>query len=159
MNFIVLLTVLSAFVTANDARTEVVPEFFEAAVGSWEGTGELFGQPTEFTMSWKLDLNDRFATLNYSILGARGLTAIAHYRFGEGETADGVWLDTRGEILQLEATVAATRLTTIWRLPTETGKTAYHLVNDGIEVSDYYHDGDDWVLFGKATYVRAASAP
>ena len=128
--------------------------FFDAIVGKWAGHGELFGQPTEFEMSWTVVLGGRFARIDYSILGPRPMEAVGHYRLG-GETSTGVWVDTRGEILDLEGSVFGERLETVWRSPTEVGRTVYRLLPDGtLEVSDFYHDGSGWQPFGSATYTR-----
>lgn len=129
--------------------------FFETILGAWTGEGELFGQPAGFEMTWSLVLDDRFVRLDYSILGQRPMDAVGHYRLGDGEPPVGVWVDSRGEILDLEGTVSAGRLETIWRSPTERGRTVYELMPDGtLAVADFYHDGSGWQPFGSARYTR-----
>ncbi len=84
------------------------------------------------------------------------MDAIAHYRLHDTESLAGIWLDTRGEFLELSATLTDTVLETIWRSPTEKGRTVYQLTGpDSLEVRDYYDDGGDWKLFGQASYSRA----
>ena len=131
--------------------------FFEEIVGEWHGEGLLFGQSAEFEMTWEWELNRRFVRLTYSIQGALEMKAIAHYRMRDAETLDGVWLDTRGEILELTATVTGQVLETIWQSPTELGRTTYEFIGtDSLEVRDYVRDGDEWRPFGYVRYGRAS---
>ncbi len=130
-------------------------DFFDQIVGKWHGEGQLFGQPAEFEMIWEWELDRNFVRLTYSIQGATEMEAIGHYRIVESEPLDGIWLDTRGEILQLSATLTDAELETIWRSPSEKGRTTYDFTgSDTLEVHDYYHDGTDWKLFGTASYLR-----
>lgn len=159
---IAALTALFASFPAPPGETAVfhAPTFFEEIVGEWRGEGQLFGQPAEFEMTWEWELDRRFVRLTYSIRGAADMTAIAHYRLREPEKLDGVWVDTRGEILELSATVTSTVLETIWRSPTEEGRTTYERTGpDSLEVRDYVKDGSEWRLFGEAHYSRVPGQP
>jgi hypothetical protein len=128
---------------------------FDYLVGAWEGEGLLFGRPATFVMSWAMELEGRFLGLSYEIRGGVSMSARAHYRIAEGETLQGVWVDSRGEILELEATATESRLSTVWRSDTETGRTVYQRTgDDSLEVCDYVQDGDGWRLFGTAQYSR-----
>lgn len=130
-------------------------DFFDRIVGEWHGEGQLFGQPAEFQMIWAWELDRNFVRLTYSIHGATEMEAIGHYRIVESEPLDGIWLDTRGEFVQLSPTLTGAGLETIWRSPTEKGRTTYEFTAmDSLEVRDYYHDGTDWQLFGTARYLR-----
>lgn len=129
--------------------------FFGAVSGEWQGEGELFGNTTQFTMNWRADLGGRFMTLEYSIVGV--MDAIAHYRMAESGVALGTWVDSRGEILELEGEVSRTTLDTIWRSPSETGRTVYELEDENtLVVQDYVQEADGWRLFGEARYVRSS---
>lgn len=143
--------------SASTVETEVPTRsasFYETAAGEWEGEGELFGSAADFRMTWKLELGGKFATLAYSIGGPVEMQAVAHYQTGK-TTAAGVWVDSRGQILQLATTVGDRTLETIWRSPTETGRTEYELTSeDSMSVRDYYSDDGDWTRFGQATYSR-----
>ena len=152
------LTALSAlFPATREAPVTHAPTFFEEVVGEWRGEGQLFGQPAEFKMIWEFELDRRFVRLTYSIRGAADMKAIAHYRLREPETLDGVWVDTRGEILELSGSVTSTALETIWLSPTEEGRTTYERTGpDSLEVRDYVEDGDGWRLFGQAGYSRVS---
>lgn len=131
------------------------PTVLDDLIGTWYGEGELFGQATEFEMTWERALGDRFVRLTYAIRGATRMDAVAHYGSGEASSVRGVWVDSRGEILELTATVGGTTLETIWTSPTERGRTIYEMKGrDQVVVRDYYHDGADWQAFGEALYTR-----
>ena len=150
-----ILTILIA-ASVGDITGQTAPSFFEGVVGSWQGEGQLFGSPAEFQMDWEWELDQTFVRLTYVIRGATTMDAIAHYRLHDTESLAGIWLDTRGEFLELSATLTDTVLETIWRSPTEKGRTVYQLTGpDSLEVRDYYDDGGDWKLFGQASYSRA----
>jgi len=124
-------------------------------VGAWEGEGALFGRPASFAMSWGMELDGRFLGLSYEIRGGVSMSAQAHYRIADGRTLQGVWVDSRGEILALEATATESNLSTVWRSDTEKGRTVYHRTGDNsLEVCDYVQDGDGWRLFGTAQYAH-----
>ncbi len=134
------------------------PPFFEQIVGEWQGEGELFGRPARFEMRWEWELDRKFVRLTYAIRGDVQMDAIAHYRLGDANPLDGVWLDSRGEVLELSATLTNAVLDTQWRSPTERGRTSYQLFGtDSLVVRDSYHDGTDWKPFGQARYARVGA--
>lgn len=137
-----------------EARRES-PTILDHLVGAWEGEGQLFGRPASFTMTWEPELDGRFLGLAYEIRGDIRMSAQAHYRLADGPTLPGVWVDSRGEILELEAAASDFSLTTVWRSDTEKGRTVYHRAEgDSLEVCDYVQTGDGWRLFGTAHYAR-----
>ena len=135
--------------TSNETRA-----ILDHLMGAWSGEGELFGQPATFGMTWETQLYGRFLELTYEISGAVQMIAIAHYRT-TGDTLRGVWVDSRGEILQLQATVTDSTLDTIWQSPTETGRTVYQSLSaDSLYVRDYVRGESGWREFGAARYAR-----
>ena len=133
--------------------------FFDRVLGEWEGEGELFGRPTRFRMVWEHELGDQFVRLTYAIRGNVSMDAIAHYSLRDPASPEGVWLDSRGEMLELSAKTTDTTLETIWRSTTEQGRTTYEVIgSDSVAVHDYYHDGADWQQFGQAGYRRLGAA-
>jgi hypothetical protein len=157
MKYAILLMILSILPSAGSEHEapEPVAAFFDDVLGTWHGEGELLGAVAEFDMTWEKELNGRFVRLTYAIRAERGMEAIAHYRLGDSESLDGIWVDSRGEILELSATATDSRLTTQWRSPTEMGRTVYEITGPGtLEVQDYYHDGSEYRLFGSASYSR-----
>jgi hypothetical protein len=124
-------------------------------VGSWEGEGELFGAPTRFAMTWIPELDGRFLGLHYEIRGNVQMQALAHYRISDSDTLQGVWVDSRGEILQLAATATDSTLEALWHAPTERGRTVYRRIgSDSLEVQDFVRGETGWRLFGTARYSR-----
>lgn len=131
------------------------PAILGHVVGTWEGEGELFGRPARFAMRWALELDGRFLGLSYTIRGDVRMRALAHYRVAEGDTLRGVWVDSRGEILDLEAVASDSTLETVWRSPTEEGRTVYRrIAADSLEVRDFVRAGSGWRPFGVARYGR-----
>lgn len=146
---------VSALLTLSPTPLVRITTLPDDLVGNWRGEGELFGHATEFEMSWERVLGDRFWRLTYRIRGATEMDAVAHYRTGVAEGIEGVWVDSRGEILELTSTATDTTLETIWTSSSERGRTTYEVTGaDSLTVRDYYHDGTDWQPFGHARYSR-----
>jgi len=157
MKYAIFLMILSVLPSVGSDTESSVPTaaFFETVLGTWHGEGELMGGTAEFDMTWEEELGGRFVRLTYAIRGGRPMEAIAHYQVSDSESLDGVWVDSRGEILELTATATASKLTTLWRSPTEHGRTIYEIAEDGVvEVQDFFHDGSDFRQFGSARYSR-----
>ena len=126
----------------------------EHLVGSWEGQGELFGQRTSFAMTWERQLDDRFLGLRYEIRGVVRMSAIAHYRLG-ADTLRGVWVDSRGQTLTLDATGTETPLATGGGAPGGRGGSVHERVGaDSLVVRDYVEAESGWRPFGTARYGR-----
>ncbi len=157
MIFALLMTIFAGLFLpgAGGATALNAPDFFDQIVGEWHGEGQLFSQPAEFEMIWEWELDRNFVRLTFSIHGATEMEAIGHYRIRDTEPLVGIWLDTRGEFVELSATATDAGLETIWRSATEKGRTTYEFTGtDSLEVHDYYYDGTDWKLFGTARYMR-----
>ncbi len=69
-------------------------------IGSWRGTGTLFGQPADFEMVWERQLKDRFLHLSFR---NRFIEAEASYYPTESGIYRGTWIDSRGVELPLSA--------------------------------------------------------
>jgi len=131
------------------------PAILDHLEGTWEGEGEIFGRPATFAMTWERELDGRFMGLSYEIRGDVGMSARAHYRIADEGPLRGVWVDTRGEFLDLEATVTEESLDTAWRSDSEEGRTVYRRAGpDSLEVTDHVLDGADWRPFATARYAR-----
>lgn len=141
-----------------DVGAQDAAAVFEQLEGTWAGPGTLFGQPAAFTMRW--DVSEGLASLHFTnaLVDADGtetpvLSAAAVYRI-DGEPT-GVWLDSRGERVELTWTVADRALVVDWRASTESGRTTYRPVDrDGVEVVDEVAAGDGWRVFGTALHAR-----
>ena len=86
------------------------------------------------------------------------LTAFATYR--TMGPAEGIWLDSRGETLELTWTHDRDALVVSWRSSQESGRTTYRLLtDDAVEVLDEVSAPDGFRVFGRARYTRVRPAP
>ena len=98
-------------------------------VGTWRGSGIMFGRPSEAVLEVHPALGGRFLELRYS---AGGFEGRAFYRpAGEGRWR-AQWFDNRGISFAIEATMENRTLTADWGSEaTERGRTTYRLADDG----------------------------
>ena len=136
-------------------------------IGRWEGEGLLFGSPATFSMTWSKGLDGSFVELRFEnrLVQEDGseqvvLRSVALYRVeDDGNSLSGNWIDTRGQVVTLSATVTANAIITLWTAASEKGRTTYEVVHAGtIEVLDEVLSGDEWRPFGNATYRRAGES-
>ena len=135
-----------------------------ALLGEWVGEGELFGRPAKFSMAWRTALDGRFLELAFenAFPDSGGgstvvLRATAFYRIAPPH--DGVWMDTRGEILTLRAEIGDSALVTRWTSPTEEGRTTYRLLGpERLEVVDEVIADGSPRVFARAVYARIGDA-
>ncbi len=114
-------------------------------------------------MRW--DVAGGLATLHFTnaLVDADGtespvMSAAAVYRIDGA--ADGVWLDSRGERIELTWTVADGALVVDWRASAESGRTTYRPVDrNRVEVVDEVAAADGWRVFGTSSYARIGAAP
>lgn len=142
-----------------------LPPVFYALEGAWEGTGVLLQRPAEFSMEWRLG-PDNFVRLSFSnawvdeqgnrtpVLRSE---AIYHVR---GAAAQGVWIDSRPQRIQLDAVVTDSSVVTSWRAERERGRTEY-LVRSSSEVivRDLVEVNGEFQVFGEARYTRHDRSP
>ncbi|MDJ0645452.1 MAG: hypothetical protein QNJ57_05640 [Flavobacteriaceae bacterium] len=152
--------ILSLFmVVTGTKQAQQSQSFSEKLLGSYKGTGTLFGQKATFTMTWEKALNDRFMRLAFEnryhdTSGTeRILKATAYYDFRQNK---GYWFDSRGTMLPLRLEVVENSMTILWGdETTEKGKTIY-LIEDKtqLNVQDFVYRDTAYVPFGKASYNR-----
>lgn len=135
------------------------PDVLSALEGRWSGDGTLMGRSARFEMTWTRVLNGRFLRLEFRNAFAdvdpvqTVLEADAYYRLGGAELT-GSWMDTRGVILSLRATVGDSELVTDWT-GSESGRTTYRVIDSNtVEVVDLVRSGDEWREFAVARYQR-----
>ena len=121
--------VAAAPAAAQDAST------LDWLVGEWRGTGTMFGNPGEATLSVRPVLGGRFLELNYR---AGGFEGRALYHFVDGGRWRAQWFDNRGTTFAIEAFQIERSLRSEWgSVETEQGRTVYSLRADGrLEVTD-----------------------
>ncbi|MGQ0588701.1 MAG: hypothetical protein ACT4N8_04100 [Sphingosinicella sp.] len=103
--------------------------------GSWQGSGTMFGQPSEARLEARPALGGRFVELSYR---AGGFEGRAFYRPAEDGSWRATWFDNRGMSFPIAAELAGRTLTADWgSAETERGRTIYRLTEDGrLHVSD-----------------------
>lgn len=100
-------------------------------VGSWQGSGTMFGNPSEATLEIR-PTPEGFA-LDYR---AGAFAGQAAYRALGGGRWRADWTDNRGTSLAIEAVEAGPMLTAEWS-GAERGRTVYRLADDGrLHVTD-----------------------
>lgn len=151
-------------VLAGQARARL-PLAFAQLEGRWEGSGVLLSRPAAFQMRWTVA--DRgFVLLEFSNswVGNDGsitpvLTSHAIY-YVRDSSAVGVWLDSRPQRIELQATFTDTSVVTNWTAAAEAGRTEYIVRSrDTVIVRDFVSSNGSERLFAEATYRRASGPP
>lgn len=149
----------------SEDRPATAANVLDRLPGTWEGKGELFGKPALFRMEWSRALGDRFLRLEFSSAFAPRapeadpipvLSATAFYRPGAPETS-GTWLDSRGMVLPLAASVSESTLVVRWGAEgdAEQGRTAYAWTGPGTcRVTDEVLKDGKYEVFATADYWR-----
>jgi len=153
--------ILMILVLSENVKPQNSP--FEPLIGSWSGSGQLFGAEAQFEMNWEHVLNEQFILLTFrnsfsdSNGNERSLKARAFYKSKGDGHFQGTWFDSRGKIIPLESAFEGSTLTTLWGTSeTELGRTVYLIVaDDKIEVDDYISKDGEWHKFGHAIYHRS----
>ena len=98
-------------------------------VGRWQGSGTMFGNPSEAVLEIRPALGGRFLELSYR---AGGFEGRAFYRpVGEGRWR-AIWFDNRGTSFPIEAVHSNGTFTANWgSAETERGTTIYTLAAEG----------------------------
>jgi hypothetical protein len=103
--------------------------------GSWQGSGNMFGRPSEARLEVRPALGGRFVELSYR---AGSFEGRAFYRPAEDGSWRATWFDNRGMSFPIGALLEGRTLTANWgSAETERGRTVYRLAEDGrLYVSD-----------------------
>jgi len=157
-----LLFILVSFLALPSIKAQSSASFFEKIEGDWSGTGELFGTPATFKMSWHEVLSGQFFHLQFSNSfknqngNTQGIEAKAFYRLDESTESSGYWFDSRGVMFGLKFSIKENQLIVLWGDPEiEEGKTEYRLIDgERIEVKDYVKRNGTFSQFGEAVYTK-----
>lgn len=132
--------------------------------GEWQGTGMLFGQPTQVMLNIGPSMDGRGATLHHRADGsaAPGKTLIRYeaqavYALDGKGRVRGRWMDSAGNDHPVLARTEGARLTTLWgEVGTEVGRSTYTLdANGTLSVSDTVLQPDgEWRTFATGIYRR-----
>jgi hypothetical protein len=158
MKLFVKITLILFYLSINTSA-QAQKTFAERALGSWEGTGTLFGMEARFNMEWENTLNGKFLKLTFQnrFKDQRGkervMDAHGYYNIADGK---GQWFDSRGQVLPLLLSMDKKTLKVFWGDDgTEQGKTIYMIVGKKMAVEDYVMKDGMLSPFGKAEYVRS----
>jgi len=147
------------------SATSDLPRVFSALEGAWDGTGTLLERAAEFRMEWSVG-GGGFVHLSFANawVGEEGsrtpvLQSEATYLV-RGSTAQGVWIDTRPQRIQLAAIVTDSSVVTTWTAEAERGRTE-HVVRspDEVFVRDLVEADGEFRLFAEARYRRRVAPP
>lgn len=140
-----------------------VASVFSALEGAWDGVGTLLGRRAEFDMEWSVGeggfVHLSFANSWVSEDGSRTpvLRSEASYLVS-GSSAQGVWIDTRPQRIQLDAVLTDTSVVTTWTAEAERGRTEYTVRSlDEVYVRDLVEADGEFRLFAEARYRRRAA--
>jgi hypothetical protein len=134
--------------------------------GTWEGTGRTSGMVSSVRFTWGPALGGQYTTLQIhnTMSGSDGqpflFEGIAYYQpAGDAneKSLKGVWVDNRGDILPLQATLEPGVLTAHWgNDETELGRSQYRLLDDGTleAIDSVMNDAGEWREFGHAILSR-----
>ena len=139
---------------------EVNKQKLSQFIGSWEGSGKLFGKPAKFQLTFAFALNDKFFHLEfrneYSVDSRRyAMDAKAFYAVLQ-DSLRGYWFDSRGVQQPVTVGLGPSTLISFWGTPqTERGKTVYELTKeDELRVTDLVQRNGVYEVFGEAVYKR-----
>jgi len=150
--FFILFNVGSTFAQSTKGFSEII-------IGSWNGTGTLFGQKATFSMKWENELNAKFIKLTFENRFKdksgmeRVMKANAYYHMAQNK---GHWFDSRGVMLPLILEVTEHSMTVLWgNENSEKGKTIYSITDEkNLIVQDSVFKDNAYQPFGEAKYRR-----
>jgi len=153
----IILCFLLFFVASIQAQSS--QGFSEKILGSWYGTGTLFGQTATFTMNWENELNAKFVKLTFENRFTdksgveRVMNADAYYHLRQSK---GHWFDSRGIMLPLSLDITENSMTVLWgNESSEKGKTIYSITDkEHLSVQDFVFKDGSYHPFGIADYRR-----
>jgi hypothetical protein len=128
---------LAALVLAVTQAPAAAPEAGSLAWlhSNWQGSGTMFGRPSQARLEIRPTLGGRFIELNWRASGFEGR---AFYSTVSPGRWCAIWFDNRGISFAIDATLSGRTLTGDWgSAETERGRTIYRLLPDSrLEVTD-----------------------
>lgn len=141
---------------ASDLRAHV-----EKMVGGWTSDGDAFGGPAQSSMRWSMDLDGRFARLDYAIHphdAPRPFRGVGYYELADDGATRGFWADNAGALHPIRAELEGDALIAHWGDADsgEQGRSRYELTPGGdIQVTDWVKTPEGWRQFNQNTFSRA----
>ena len=131
---------------------------FDLLAGEWVGEGTLMQRPAAFTLSWENTTGFTVLKFTNAFVNDGEITpvlrAVAIYRRSSTQP-EAVWMDSRGERVEITWSSTDHSLISEWRSPSEAGRTTYRVLSDDeLEVVDEVMSGGSMRTFGTAKYER-----
>lgn len=131
--------------------------------GDWQGSGTTRGMESSISFTWKSGFDSRYTILqlNNRMTSEEGVViefaGVAYYQVADEHLLSGIWIDSQGDILELNATLEKQRLIAIWGSEsTKMGRSIYQLRPDGkLEAIDFIRDEQGaWHEFSRTILIR-----
>jgi len=150
-------SLLALFTVASPAFAAPAP-----LAGDWHAACDAWGTPAHCTSSWGPGLHESHVVQTYTITRAEdGVQLFAGrglYRIVDGEV-DGIWADSRGQILDLAGRYDAGVLDVIWgEARSEIGRSVYRFEAGGLQVRDSVLTDQGWQTFMQVDYPAPEAA-
>jgi len=141
------------------ADPEPAPSF--AVLGSWQSDCDAWGTLATCTTIWSTGKHQSHLVQDYTIVRAEGGAEIFSgrglYRVSDG-AVDGIWEDSRGQILPLAGRYEDGVLNVIWgEASNEIGRSVYTLNDTGLQAVDSVLTEQGWHAFMTIEYERGAN--
>lgn len=149
-----------AIIAAPLAAAEPEPAPSLEVLGSWQSACDAWGTPATCTATWSEGKHKSLLVQDYTIVSVEGEVQIFSgrglYRVKDG-AVDGIWEDSRGQILPLAGRYEGDTLNVIWGdASSEIGRSVYTLSDDGLRAVDSVLTEDGWRPFMTIEYQRSA---
>ncbi len=136
------------------AQSQQPAELMSWLVGDWRGSGTMFGNPSEATLSVRPVLGGRFLEFSYR---AGRFEGRALYSLISGGRWRAQWFDNRGMTFPIVAHAIERTLTSDWgSADSEEGRTVYILAADGqLRITDSVGRDGSYREFANHVMTRA----
>ncbi|MEM9232950.1 MAG: hypothetical protein AAGA69_01770 [Pseudomonadota bacterium] len=156
----ILLATL-AVLSAQMVNAEDMIPTADTGLGEWHAPCDAWGVPATCTTTWSKGKHDSHLVQEYSIVSVADNVPIFSgrglYRIVDGQV-EGVWEDSRGEILQLAGTYENGTLKVIWGdASSEIGRSVYRFADGRMQARDSVLTDDGWREFMAIDYQRTST--
>lgn len=146
-----LFAILAFFLLATQPATPAELTAFAPFLGTWAGTGQLWGKPATIQLQWKRTLADKFVSLDFEVIdkasGSAMFAGQAMYPAGQG-----TWHDSNGAIYSISWKADGDSIVAEWGpAGAPMGKSLYRLRPGGeAEITDFIGNKDgSWREFAR----------
>ncbi len=128
-------------------------------LGKWQCQGGVNGREASVLMLWEPALGGKFVRLMWrndlrNEDGTQRFEGDAYYLASDDSSLVGTWFDSQGSRHNIQATMEAKILTSVWSNEATTGRTRYTLTDIGMEIEDAIRSGEEWRVFGRVSCER-----